>query len=78
MFVWGHGSVGQTGLGTQDKVNVPTCVQALQGQHVTQVQQPYNSPYDCDCDCDCDMTVTVAVAVATTVTAAASATADAL
>lgn len=40
VFAWGHGSVGQTGLGRKETVNVPTCIQALEGQHVTQVQQP--------------------------------------
>ncbi|KAL3150238.1 hypothetical protein ABBQ32_000096 [Trebouxia sp. C0010 RCD-2024] len=35
VFAWGQGSVGQTGLGRKETVNVPTCIQALEGQHVT-------------------------------------------
>lgn len=38
VFAWGRGNVGQTGLGSNDTTNVPTCVQTLEGQHITQVQ----------------------------------------
>ena len=38
VFAWGRGNVGQTGLGIKDTVNTPTCIQTLDGQHVTQVQ----------------------------------------
>ena len=38
VFAWGRGHVGQTGLGFKDTVNVPTCIETLTSQHVTQVQ----------------------------------------
>lgn len=44
VFAWGRGHVGQTGLGINDTVNVPTCIQTLEGQHVMQVQ-PYAAFY---------------------------------
>ena len=40
VFAWGRGNVGQTGLGINDTINVPTCIQTLEGQQVTQVQLP--------------------------------------
>lgn len=40
VFAWGQGSVGQTGLGMKETVNVPHCIEALEGRHVRQVQQP--------------------------------------
>ena len=38
VYAWGRGHVGQTGLGINDTLNVPACIQTLDGQHVIQVQ----------------------------------------
>ena len=37
VFAWGRGHVGQTGLGIRDTINVPTCLEVLSGQRVSQV-----------------------------------------
>ena len=37
VFVWGRGNTGQTGLGTTATINLPTRLEALNGQHITQV-----------------------------------------
>ena len=49
VFVWGRGNTGQTGLGTTATINLPTRLEALNGQHITQVSVhsfPINYQYD--------------------------------